>query len=180
MAREGLGGSHGDLGAGMHVDAAFGLARDGRADDVADAQDVAALALDLPQGVEGVGRLAGLGDGEPKAIALHDRVPISKLARELGLRGNAGDGLEETAAHEAGVKARAGRDDLHAADLPEATTIEIEAAELGAGDLEIEAASQGPIDGLGLLEDLLFHETGELPLLDGPEFPGNGLYLFYR
>ena len=86
LAREGLGRGDGDLGAGVDVDAAVGLARDGRAHDVADAQDVGALALDLAHRVEGVGGLAGLGHCEPEAVALDDGVAVAQLARDVGRR----------------------------------------------------------------------------------------------
>ena len=64
----GLRRGHSDLRSGVDVDSTVSLARNGRADSVGDAHGQGAAGLAVSQGVEGVGRLAGLRDKEADVI----------------------------------------------------------------------------------------------------------------
>src|SRR5262249_5446647 len=70
---ERLGAGNADLGSGVQVDSAVGLAGDGAADDVAQGQRRVALAFRFAQGGQGVGRLARLRDGDNDRVAVHRR-----------------------------------------------------------------------------------------------------------
>ena len=74
LRREGLGRGHADLRSGTEIDAAVGLLGDRAAHHVADAQRGVAFALHLPQGGQGVGRLAALRDGEDQRVVVQGRV----------------------------------------------------------------------------------------------------------
>lgn len=59
---------HSDLRSGVDVNSAVSLAWNGRADGVGDAHGQGAAWLAIAQGVEGVGRLAGLRDEEANVV----------------------------------------------------------------------------------------------------------------
>ena len=75
-----------DLGTGVQVDA-VALARDGRPDDVHERDHAAAAALDLLHGLERVGGLAGLAEGDVQRVALDHRVAIAELGGGLRVAG---------------------------------------------------------------------------------------------
>ena len=85
MRRERLGRDDGDLRAGVQIDAAAALARDGAADDVDDAEHASAFALhflDRGERVEGFARLA---DGDVERVLL-DRRDCDSETRRLAPR----------------------------------------------------------------------------------------------
>ncbi len=64
----GLCRGHTDFRSGVDVDTAVSLARDGGADGVGDAHGQSTAGLAVAQGVQSVGRLAGLRDEEADVI----------------------------------------------------------------------------------------------------------------
>ena len=64
------------------MDAAVGLSRDGRADGVGDAHGEGAAGLAVPQGVQGVGGLAGLRDEEADVVPVGQKRQISIGTRQ--------------------------------------------------------------------------------------------------
>ena len=146
----------------MQVDAAVGLARDARPDDVAQRQRRVALALRLAQRRQGVRRLAGLGNCHDDGVAVDGRVAVAELAGVLHLHRDAGQLLEEVLADEPGVVARAagGHDD--AVDLAELLRREVQAAEVGGAVGLVEPAAHRRRERLGLLVDLLEHVVREV------------------
>ena len=68
LRREGLGGRHADLGPGVGVDRAVGVARRRAAHDVADGDAAGALARGLVQRRQRVGRLARLRDDDRELV----------------------------------------------------------------------------------------------------------------
>mmetsp|Transcript_19521 Transcript_19521/g.50400 ORF Transcript_19521/g.50400 Transcript_19521/m.50400 type:complete len:277 (+) Transcript_19521:410-1240(+) len=107
LRRERLCRRDADLRAGMQVDAGVGLAGDGRADDVTDAEREKPLRPRILRRRERVRRLARLRDHEDHVL-LHlaprkDRLAITKLGRILHLDVDARELLDEVFAHERGV-----------------------------------------------------------------------------
>ena len=84
---------------------AAALAGDRRADDVDDADDPPALALELLDGGERVDGLAGLADRDVERLGVDERVAVAELAGRLGVGGDAGELLDEAGADLAGVVA---------------------------------------------------------------------------
>ena len=156
----------------MQIDALAALARDGAADDVDDAQDAAALALDLLHRRQGVERLARLADGDIERVPLDDGIAVAELRRGLGLR------RECARASRSGARRCAPA--IYAAPHPRIFTrrtssrsraVEREAAEMRRLEARIQPSAEGSPHRLGLLGDLLPHVVGELALVEGLVLP---------
>ena len=107
LVGERLGAGDADLGAGVEVDAAVGLAGDAAADDVAQRQRRMPLALRFAQGGQRVGRLARLRDGQDDGVAVDRRIAIAELRGVFDLDRNAGELLEQVFADQGRVIAGA-------------------------------------------------------------------------
>ena len=90
LVGERLGAGDADFRAGVQIDAAVGLAGDAAADHVAQRQRRMPLALRFAQGGQGVGRLAGLRDGQDDGVAVDRRIAIAELARRIRPRPGCG------------------------------------------------------------------------------------------
>ncbi len=75
----GLGGGHGDLRSRPGIDHIVGLPGDRTAHHVGHRQHVAAALPGLPQGGQGIRRLARLADDHHQRLRLEQRVAIAKL-----------------------------------------------------------------------------------------------------
>ena len=119
LRREGLRAGDADLGPGVEVDAAVGLAGDRRADDVADGQRRMPPPLRLAEGPERVGRLARLAEDEDERPVVERGVPVAELARVLDLDGQVRQPLDQVFANQGRVPARAAGGEDDAADAAE-------------------------------------------------------------
>src|SRR4028118_1144835 len=72
-------------GAGVAVHRGVGLAREGGAVGVADREHPRALAASVADGLQRVGGLAGLADGDDEGGVVDDRVAVAELRGELDL-----------------------------------------------------------------------------------------------
>ncbi len=177
LRRERLGRRHPDLRAGVGVQRPLTLPRDGRPDDVADADDPRPTALRLPQRSEGVGGLPTLRDGEDERPVIHRRVAVAKLARDLDVGGQAGEILKQIAAHEPGVPGRPAADDIELAQAREVVRGDGDLGQVHRLALEGDAAPQRVRDGARLLVDLLEHEVLVAALLGHRRRPRDGRLL---
>ena len=117
LAGERLGRGDADLGTGVDVDAAVGLARDRRAHHVDDAERPRALALRLAHRRQRVRGLARLRDHQHRGAFVDDRVAVAELRGVLDLDRDARVLLEHVLADQPGVPRRAAGEDDDAADL---------------------------------------------------------------
>ena len=173
LGEEGLGRGDGDLGPGVGVEHRIALARDRRADGVADGQGLRSLLPCVAQGHQRVHRLAGLGDGDGERATVDDRIAVAELAGQFDIDRDARPVLDGVLRDQSRVVRRtAGHDD----DL-------VDLSEFGVGEphlIEVEApvardtAAQGIRHRLGLLSDLLEHEEVVAALLGGCRIPGDG------
>ena len=85
LGRERLGAGDADLGAGVEVDAAVGLAGDRAADGVDDRQSRMPSTLGFSQGAERVGRLARLAQDEDERPIVERCIAVAELAGVLDL-----------------------------------------------------------------------------------------------
>ena len=155
-----------DLGPGVEVDPPVALTGDRRSDDVDEADDLAALALDLPHGEGGVGRLTRLAHRDVEGVRLDDGVAVAELRRGLGVRRDAGHLLDHQRAQLADVVRRPASQDLDAAEGAQLAWREVEAVEPGRAEAGVEPTAEHAGDRLGLLRDLLGHEVTVRPDLD--------------
>ena len=171
LGGKGLGAGDADLGAGMEIDAAVGLACDGAADGIDDRQCGVPAALRLMERTQGVGRLARLTEHEDQRPIVERCVAIAELAGVFDLDGQMSEPLDQVFAHEGRVPARAARrqdDPPHAAEL---AGREVQAAELSGRLGAAEPAAAGVDDRLGLLANLLDHVVGVAAQLDRVGLP---------
>ena len=127
LGGEGFGRGHPDLRAGVGVDRALGLARDHRADHVADRQGLRALGLGLALGGNGVRRLPRLRDQHGDGIGPEDGIAIAPLAGVVHLDRHARQPLDHELARLGRVPAGAAGGDVQLARR----------AELGFRDLHL-------------------------------------------
>jgi hypothetical protein len=156
LGGEGLGGGHADLGAGAGHHRHVGFPHQRAFRHVADAQaaQVAHL-LRGTQGGEGVGGLAGLGDGDEQRVGRDHDLPVAELAGHLHVARHARL-LQPVAGDEAGVVAGATGDDVHALRGVQQTLRLVAEAFLQQPAL-VDPALERFGDHAGLLEDLLEH-----------------------
>ena len=114
---ERFGRGHADLRAGVHVNAAVALARDGAGDVVANAEGAIALALAFAQRAERVGGFAALADGEDERVARHRRIAVAELAGVFDFGRNVGELLDEVFADHRRVQRGAAAGENDAADV---------------------------------------------------------------
>ena len=166
-----LGAGDADLGTGVEIDAAVGLACDGAADGVDDRQRGVPAALRLVERTQGIGRLARLAEHEDQRPIVERGIAIAELAGVFDLDGQMGEPLDQVLADQGRVPARAARrqdDPPHAAELPGR---QVQTAELSRRLGAAEPAAAGVDDGLGLLANLLDHVMGVAAQLDRVGLP---------
>ena len=156
LRSEGLRGGDADLHPAARVERRLRLPRDLRPHEVRDRERPRpALARELDR-IDGVARLARLGDPDHERVLREHRVAVDPLARDVRLDRDAGPLLEDVAADDSGVVGGAAGDDHDPAQVAD--------LELGQAErLEHQLVAANAIadrlgHGLGLLEDLLEHE----------------------
>jgi hypothetical protein len=175
LGGEGLGAGDADLRAGVGGDGALGLARDGRADDVADGERLGPGGTQLALGGDGVGGLAGLRDEEADGAGVGQRGAVAVLAGVVDFGAEAGEALDHELAGEAGVPTGAAGGD---GDLGGVAQVGLGDVHLGEEDLAgvgRDAAEDSVADGARLLVDFLEHEVLVAGLLGHHGVPGDAL-----
>lgn len=171
----GLGGGDTDLRAGVDVDTAVGEERDGGTDNVDDADGKGTALETVPQSHEGVGRLARLRDEDASVITEDGRLTIEEIGGKLDSNGDLDELLEDSTDGHTRVVARSAGNEYYPPAPTDRADIRPETTK-GHGLVgDIETATHGVDDGLGLLEDLLLHEVVELALHDLLELQLEGL-----
>ena len=172
LRQESLGGGHTDLRAGVGVEHRIGLTRDLGTVGVAHRQDAGTLGLGVADGLQGVGGLPGLGDGDDQGLPVQHRVAVAELAGDLDLHRDTHPVLDGVLRQQAGVVGRTAGDDEDLLDLAQ---VVVRQALLVEDDAAVdEVPGQGVADRGGLLEDLLHHEGVEAALLRGLQVPVDG------
>ena len=151
----------------MQIDAAAGLAGDGGADDVAETHHEGAFLVGLAHGGQGVGRFAGLGNGDDQIAAAEDRIAVAELGGLLDFGVDVREILERVFADESGVQRGAAADEDHAVELGQFARRGAHAGEHGGAEVEIETAADGIGQRVRLLVDFLEHEMFEAALFGG-------------
>ena len=168
---EGLGGGDPDLGAGVGVEGAGGLARQRGADHVRDAHDRGALGpggLDRAQGVRG---LSGLRERDDEGLRAHHRVAVAELGPDVDLGGDPGQALHHEAPDDGRVIGGAARDQDDSLNARDHVGIELHVGQHHRAPFELDAPPHGVGGGARLLEDLLQHEMSVTPLLGHDRVP---------
>ena len=171
LGRERLGAGDADLGPGVQVDAAVGLAGDRAADGVDDRQRGMAPPLGLAEGAQRVGRLARLAEHEDERAVVERGVAIAELAGVLDLDGQVRQPLDQVLADHRRVPARAAGGEDDPADAAELAGGQVQPAELGRRLGAAQPAAAGVEHRLGLLADLLEHVVGVAAQLDRVGLP---------
>jgi hypothetical protein len=158
----GLGGGDADLGSGVDVNAAVGLARDRAAHRVGDADDERAALLAVSQRQDGVGRLARLRHKEADVVAEDGRVAVEEVAGQLDHHGQLGELFEELTRGERAVVAGAARDQHETTRALDLAQVVRNAAQCHAHVVQVahvDTAAHGVQRRVRLLEDLLLHKV---------------------
>ncbi len=113
---------------------------------------------------QGVGGLAGLGDGDEEGVRRHYMLAVAVLAGYLHMAGHAGEGLDPILGHKPSMVAGAAGDDGDGLSLSQ-HGLGLETEGLREHMLGGETALQGIGDGPRLLEDFLLHEVTVLAAL---------------
>ena len=171
LGRERLGAGDADLGAGVQVDPAVGLAGDGAAHRVHDRQGGMSPPPRLAECAQRVGGLSRLAEDEDQGAVVERGVAIAELAGVLDLDREVGQPLDQVLADHGRVPARAaGRED-DPADPAELAGGEVQAAELRGRLGSAQPAPAGVAHRLGLLADLLEHVMRVAAQLHGVGLP---------
>ena len=125
-----LGAGDADLGAGVEIDAAVGLAGDGAADGIDDRQRRVPPALRLVESTERIGRLARLAEHEDERPIVERGVAVAELAGVFDLDGQMGEPLDQVFADQRRVPARSACGENDSPDAAELTGREVQTAEL--------------------------------------------------
>ena len=165
----GLRGRNGDLGAGPCVEYSVGLARDARADDVDDGENVCTALFRLTHGGHRVERLAGLADDDHEVALADDGVAVAEFGGEAHLDAAAQHPLEVILADDTDVVRRAAGDDIDLADIADLLVSHVQVAQHDAAVLN--AGGGRPADGMGLLVDLFEHEVRVAALFRSVDVP---------
>ena len=163
---EGLGGGDRDLEPGPGVDDGVGLTRHRGVDDVGDGDHVGPATLGLARRLDGVDRLAALGDPDDQRADLDDRVAVAVLTGDVDVHAETRPLLDRVLGDQRRVVRRAGRDQADALDVAQLFVTD---AHLVKGDRAVLATAieQRRTDRAGLLVDLLGHEVVVAALLGG-------------
>ena len=181
LGGEGLGGGHGDLRPGPGIEHVVALPGDRGAHHVDDREHPGSQALGLPQGGQGVHRLAGLADDQHQGFVGNDGVAVAELGGQRHLHRLAQQPFQGVLGGHAHVVGGAAGDHIELVQLPQVVRLQVQLIQHHPPLLD--AWKHGLAECLGLLHDLLGHEVlvpalfggGDLPvhvaalLLNGPE-----------
>ena len=121
---------------------------------------------------DGVGRLAGLADGDDQGARIGHAVAVAVLAGDLDLRRDLGNGFQPVLGRRARVVAGAAGQNQHAVDLAE-HGFGIGTKQRGRDRLD---TFERVGDGARLLEDFLLHVVAIRAELDGAAVRGDGAH----
>ena len=175
LRRERLGRRHPDLGAGVGVDGAVGLAGGHAPDDVADGDAPGAPGAGLAQRGQRVGGLAGLRDRHGQGARADQRLAVAELRGVVDVHADAGQRLDEELADQAGVPRRAAGQDPHLVDRAQRRVRHLQLAQVDAGVLGRDPSEHRLLERAGLLEDLFQHEVLVAGLLGHHRIPEDAL-----
>ena len=173
LRREGLGGRHADLGAGVGEEGARRFARQHRALHVADRDRQRALLLGLAEGGQRVRGLPALADGHGQRLGAHDRVAVAELAAVVHLGRHLRHLLEQVLAHQRRVPARPAGQEQHALRAPQLLGRRPQLLQVDFALLQADAPEQRVPHRARLLVDLLEHEVAVAALLRLHGVPGD-------
>ena len=165
-----LGRGDTNLRTGVDVDTAVGLTRDRGADRVDDTDTERATLQAVAQREDRVGRLAALADEHADVVAEDGRLAVEEVGRELDRDRDLRKLLEDRARRDRRVVARAARAEHDTTATADDVEVRAKASERDAVLVEVDTATHGVDDRLGLLVDLLLHEVVKLALHDLREF----------
>ena len=156
LAGEDLGRRHADFRPAVVVNARLGHAADGRSHHVYQPQQQRPLAFRLAHGRQGIGRFAGLADGQHHGAGADAGLAVAHFAGDLDLYGEICQLLEHVSGVQTGVVAGAAGND-HQVLRPLHALFEhvVEAAEVGHALALHQAPAGGVGNRFGLLEYLL-------------------------
>ena len=100
LRRERLRRGHANLGAGVRVNRALGLARGHAADHVADREAASAFLARLAERRQRVGRFPRLRDDDDQRVTIDDEVAIAVLRTVVDFDRKAGEALDQKLADE--------------------------------------------------------------------------------
>ena len=110
----GLGGSHSDLRAGPGINHLIGSLGNGASHHIHNGQRPGAPPFGLPQGSQGIRRLAGLADDYNQSLTAQHRIGIAELGSLNGLHRNPADPFQNVFPQAAHVVGRAAGHDVNA------------------------------------------------------------------
>jgi len=123
----------------------------------------------VPDRLQHVGRLAGLGDRDDQRVAVQHRVAVAELAGQFHLDGEPRPVLDRVLGHQPGV---VGRPAGHHEDLVDGAQFVLAEPLLVQHDAgAVEVPPQGVLHGRRLFQDLLVHEELVAALLGGGQVP---------
>src|SRR3989442_10416083 len=173
LRRERLGRGDADFGAGVQIDAAVRLARNGAAYDVYKPDHARPRGARRAHRLERVGRLARLRNRDGQGPGLRELPAVAVLRGVLDGYRDLTQRLDDVPSHQTGVPGRAARYDRDATDRRAVGGAQVQAVEAGDSLFEHEAAAQRAAHRVGLLGDLFLHEVRVAVQLDRVEVPGH-------
>lgn len=163
----GLGGGHSDLGPSVDVDTALGFAGNGGSDGVGDAEAKSPALQAVAHGQDGVGSFAGLRNKHANIVTEDGGLAIQEIRRELSTDGDLGELFEDGPGGNARVVAGAAGNKHHAAATTQSRQMGLESTQSHLVGVEVDTATHGVDDTLGLLVNFLLHEVVKVALHDG-------------
>lgn len=166
LRRVGLGRGDTNLGTSVDVHTTMRQQGDGATHDIHNTDGQGAALQAVTQGHEGVGRLTRLGDKDARVVTEDRGLAIEEIGGQFHGDGDLGQLLKHTTdCHTAVVRSSAGNED-DAAAATDGADVGAQATEGDGLIVDVQAATHGVDDGLGLLKNLLLHEVVELALHD--------------
>src|SRR5512133_4333564 len=159
LGDEGFGGGHPDFRAGVGVDDTACFTGNGGIHDVADGHDHGAACLCLPQGRQGIGGLARLGDDHDQGVLVDDRVAVAELGGNIDLDRDAAAALDVEFSDQRGVPGGAAGNDNHALDACQLAVTEGQVFQVYVAFSLQQTTGDGVAHGPGLFVDLFEHEV---------------------
>ncbi len=170
-----LGRGHTDLGTGVGVDDPVAFPGNRRFDDVADRQDLAALAMRLAQGREGISCLTALADHQGQGFFCHQWVAIAKLAGNIDFNRNPGMLFQQELANQSRMPRGAAGNDIDPVQGAEKIIFETQVFEENLSLLFPDPSGNRIGNRPRLLMNLLEHEVPVAILFRHDRAPGDGL-----
>ncbi|KAI6754186.1 hypothetical protein HG530_012700 [Fusarium avenaceum] len=170
-----LGRGDTDLRTGVNVDTTVGEERDGGTDDVDDTDGQGTTLQAVAESHEGVSSLTRLGD-EDTGVVTEDRgLSIKEIGSQLNGDGDLSELLKDTTDSHARVVRCTASNEYDAAASTNGGDVRTETTKGDGLVGDVETATHGVDNGLGLLENLLLHEVVKLTLHDLLELKLKGL-----